>query len=224
MRAVSACTTGTRERAALLRLDFGLELLVLDLLVALEGDAVDHRIFDDGDGQPSALDRRTNVLEQTGGIERLHAFVDLECVEAAARSRPEVGADGLGLDPLVALDDDGTDRRRLSIGDACRERHDTDALNKIPPRTRQATPSPRTSHLQSFIPHAPFVVPFGHPEIGYPRERSSLSPERPYRHAACTGFFLLCNQVLSPPCPFTPRKLQPPYDAVHWAARCRMSL
>src|SRR5262249_20732931 len=36
------------SRAALLRLDFGLELLVLDLPFALKRDAVDDRIFDDG--------------------------------------------------------------------------------------------------------------------------------------------------------------------------------
>ena len=73
----------TRERAALLRLDFGLELLVLDLLVALEGNAIDDRVFDDREDQPAALDRRPDVPEQAGRVERLHAFVDLE-----ASSRP----------------------------------------------------------------------------------------------------------------------------------------
>src|SRR5215468_4725894 len=113
---------GTRERTALLRLDFGLELIVLDLLVALEGNAVDDRVFDDRDGQPSALDRRSNILEQASGNKRLHAFVDLEGVKLATRSWPEVGADGVRLDPLVALNNDGADR--LGIGRACRERHD----------------------------------------------------------------------------------------------------
>src|SRR5262249_39629927 len=37
----------------------------------------------------------------------------------------------------------------------------TPAHANSPTRTRQATPSPRTSPLQSFIPHTPFVVPFG---------------------------------------------------------------
>ena len=40
---------GARERAARLGLDFGGELLVLDLLVALERDAADHRVFHHGD-------------------------------------------------------------------------------------------------------------------------------------------------------------------------------
>src|SRR5262245_5045261 len=92
-----------RERAALLRLDLGPELLVLDLPVALEVDAVDHRVLDHRDDQPPALDAGTDLLKQAGGVKRLHALVDLECVEPAARPGLEVGADGIGFDPLVAL-------------------------------------------------------------------------------------------------------------------------
>ncbi len=44
----------TRERAARLGLDFRRKLLVLDLLVALEGDAADHRVFDHDDDDPAA--------------------------------------------------------------------------------------------------------------------------------------------------------------------------
>jgi hypothetical protein len=79
-----------RERAALLGLNLGLELLVLDLLVALERDAVDHRVLDHGDGQAPARHRGTNILEQAGRKQRLDAFVDLECVEPAARSGLEI--------------------------------------------------------------------------------------------------------------------------------------
>src|SRR5262245_34081081 len=49
------------------------------------------------------------------------------------------------------------------------------ALNKLPPRTRQARPSPRTSQLRSFIPHTPFVVP-----IWTPQTRVSHEKGRPY--------------------------------------------
>jgi hypothetical protein len=34
----------------------------------------------------------------------------------------------------------------------------TPPLNTLPPRTRQVRPSPRTSHLRSFIPHAPHFL------------------------------------------------------------------
>ena len=50
----SACTVGARQRAACFRLDFLLQLLVLDLVVALERKAVDDRRFNDGDNQPAA--------------------------------------------------------------------------------------------------------------------------------------------------------------------------
>src|SRR5262249_60310569 len=56
---------GARERSALLGLDFAFQLFILDLLVALKRDAVDHRIFDHGDNQASALNRRPAILEHT---------------------------------------------------------------------------------------------------------------------------------------------------------------
>jgi hypothetical protein len=61
-------------------------LLVLDLLVALKGDSIDDRIFDDGDDEASALNGRNDVLKQSCGEEGFDAFVDLEGVEAPARS------------------------------------------------------------------------------------------------------------------------------------------
>src|SRR5512144_1568174 len=99
----------------------------------------------------------------------------------------------------------------------------TPMLNEIPPRTRQATPSPRTSHLQSFIRHAPFVVPFGLPPgPGSPRERSSLSPEGPHRRRRRCRLFPVAQTSPSPALPLVhPEKLHPSYDAVHWAARCK---
>src|SRR5262245_14499819 len=105
----------TRQRAALLRLDFRAELLVLDLFVALECDAVDHRVLDYRDDQPPALDRGTDLLEQAGGVKPLDTLVDLKGVESAARAGLEIGTDGIGLDPLVALHHDRAD---LGIGRA----------------------------------------------------------------------------------------------------------
>src|SRR5713101_10179716 len=76
----------------------------------------------------------------------------------------------------------------------------TPALNKIPPRTRPATPSPRKSHLQIFIRTTPFVVPFGHPYEAGTHEKGRHDPQKgSTSSAACTGFFLLRNQVLPPP-------------------------
>src|SRR5262249_34947577 len=61
---------GTGERAALLRLDFGLELFVLDLFVAFKRDAVDDRIFDDGNTRRPPLTERRNFWKWPVGIKR----------------------------------------------------------------------------------------------------------------------------------------------------------
>src|SRR5262245_33198908 len=52
-------------------------------------------------------------------------------------------------------------------------------LNNIPPRTRQAIPSPRASHLPSFIPQTPLSSPSSAFSSRHSRERSSLAPESP---------------------------------------------
>src|SRR5262249_49536153 len=51
----------TRQRPALLGLDFAFQLFILDLLIALKRNAVDHRIFDHADDQASALNRRPDI-------------------------------------------------------------------------------------------------------------------------------------------------------------------
>ena len=93
-----------RQRAARLGLDFRRKLLVLDLLVALEGDAADHRVFDHGHHQATAGLVDLHVLEQAGLDQRLQAVIDLRLVEAPAGTRLEIGADGLDFDAPVAFD------------------------------------------------------------------------------------------------------------------------
>ena len=95
-----------RQRAARLRLHLGLKLLVLDLLVALEGDAADDRVFDHADHDPAAGLVDLDVLEQAGLDQRLQRVVDLALVEPTARTGSEIGADGFDLNPPVALDHD----------------------------------------------------------------------------------------------------------------------
>src|SRR5262249_51048033 len=105
----------------------------------------------------------------------------------------------------------------------------TPPLNKPPPRTRQTRPSPRISHLRSFIPHAPLSSPFGYRQIGYhtrkvvPIPRNARTPAPPPLQPPSVGPLA---QPLLPPAfaPLNPEKFQPPYDAVHWAARCSRSL
>ena len=63
-----------RQRAARLRLNFRRELVVLGLLVALEGDPVDDRVFDHRDDDPAAGVTDADVGKQAGGEERLEGL------------------------------------------------------------------------------------------------------------------------------------------------------
>src|SRR5262245_41483888 len=95
-----------RERAARFRLHLGVELLVLETLVALERHPIDDGGFNDRDDDLAAGAPDLHVLEQPGVDEGLVGAVDLEVVEALARPEPEVRLDRAGLDPTIALDDD----------------------------------------------------------------------------------------------------------------------
>ena len=106
MRCTSACTVGRDSVPRGLRLHLVGELIVLELLVALERDAVDDRVFHHGDDQPAAGLVDPHVLEQAGGVQRLERLVDLVAVEPLAGIEPEIGADGIGLDAAIAFDDD----------------------------------------------------------------------------------------------------------------------
>ena len=84
MRWTSACTVGRDNVPRGLDWIFELELLVLGLLVALEGDAVDHRIFDHGHDQPAAGLVDAHVLEQAGA----HTSAFRAVIDFGGSSRP----------------------------------------------------------------------------------------------------------------------------------------
>src|SRR5262249_17475657 len=101
-----------RERAARLGLHFGRKLLVLDLLVALEGNAIDHGILDHGDENLATRTGDPPVPEQPGLDPRLEAVVDRTAAELAAGAGLEIRADGLDLNATIADDFDRIDRLR----------------------------------------------------------------------------------------------------------------
>ena len=88
--------------------DFGLELFVLDLLVAFESHAADDRVLDDHDDQTAASLIDLHVLEQAGLDQGLQAVVDPRAVEASAGAGLEIGTDGIGFDAAVAFHTDGS--------------------------------------------------------------------------------------------------------------------
>ncbi len=129
-----------RQGAARLRLHFGFQLLVLGLLVALEGDPVDHRVLHHRDDQPAAGVADAHVGKQSGRVKRLEAFVDLGGTQLAAWAGLEIGADGGRLDPPVAFNDDGIDGLRNC--DARRRNCHHPGNANTPPRTAKQKPAP----------------------------------------------------------------------------------
>ncbi len=104
-----------RQRTTLLGLDFLLELLVLQPVIAFEGKPIDDRRLHHRDDHFAAGLGNVDVLEQARRVERLEGSVDLGGVEMLARGHFEIRADGVGFDAAVTLDDNGT-RGKASIG------------------------------------------------------------------------------------------------------------
>ncbi len=90
-------------------LDFGVEFLVVELVVSFKGDAVDDRVFDDLDDEHVADPAQIDVGEQTGRKQRLQGRVEFFRIPRVAGLDLQVGADGVGLDPLRADDLNGGD-------------------------------------------------------------------------------------------------------------------
>jgi hypothetical protein len=142
---------GARKRAALLRLDFQLELVLLDLLVALECDSIDDRVFDQGHDDAAAGLADAHVLEQAGRVQRLVGVVDHLGVETAARSHPEIGADRRGFDAPIAFDDNRIDRGRtgrLRIRNVCRQTGGRQAQYYPPENKAGDAQSPNKPHTK----------------------------------------------------------------------------
>ena len=133
-----------REGAARLGLDFGRELLVLDLLVALKGDAADHRVFHHRDDDLAAPRVDADVLEQAGFDQRLEAVVDLGLAETAAGTRAEIGTDGFDFDAAVPLHRDGGNR--LGSGRRRDKRHRQCGGNRHSVHDQGSEQAPPYSH------------------------------------------------------------------------------
>src|SRR6266446_230613 len=87
----------------------------------------------------------------------------------------EIRADGLGLDPLIALNDDGADG--LGIGGACGERYDaTTQYSSGEDKAGEAKPSNKPS--TKFHPPRALYRPLWAPRPRVPHEKGR-SPERP---------------------------------------------
>src|SRR6185503_17966436 len=201
-----------RQRAARLGLNFGLELVVLGLLVAFERDLVDHRILGDDDEQASAGVLDMDVREQTGGVEALEAFVDLGGAEPATRASMEIGADGPRLDTAVALDLDRIDGLRHS-GARPGNRQGSGSDKEAAEEHASERKSPNTPHTKSHALRA--LLSLRPPPTGI-RRAAGLA------FVLCTAFWRTCKRKSPRNFPFPLRKLQP--SNAFEVARWRMSL
>ena len=84
----------------------GFQDFVVHLTVAFEGDAVDDRIFDDGNDKDVAIAPDGDIGKQTGGVQALQGAIDTRRIEVVPRPDEQVGTHRLRFDPLRALDDD----------------------------------------------------------------------------------------------------------------------
>ncbi len=102
-----ALQANVAEHAARLRFGQRLELLGLYLLVAFETYRVNDRVLGNAHDKRIAAAIDLHVRKEPGVIERLDGVVDVPGSEGFAGTDRHVVADGFGVDPGVALDDDG---------------------------------------------------------------------------------------------------------------------
>src|SRR5580704_14927802 len=110
-----------RENLARLRLHFVAQLVVFDLAVTLEGDAVDDRVLGDFHDQGRPLHVDHDICKKSGPEQRLQRAVGRRRVVGLAFLELEIGANRLGFGADVALNLNGSDcsaRRCNSAGSA----------------------------------------------------------------------------------------------------------
>ena len=107
-----------RKDLARFRLHFVAQLVVLDLAVTLEGDAVDDRILGDLHDQGRALHVDHDVCEKAGPEQRLQRAIGRRRIVGLAFLELEIGADRLRFGADVALNLDGGDRSARWCGGA----------------------------------------------------------------------------------------------------------
>ena len=125
-----------------------LEFLVLDLLVAFERHAVEHRRFVEMHDQPfaGALDR--DIVEQAGCHQRLQRRIARGFIEAAVGRGVKIGTHRLGVDPAVALDLDGLGRD----GSAPKNSPSAATSKRTRCEPRRHSPARRPFHPSSSLP------------------------------------------------------------------------
>ncbi len=128
---------GALQRAARLGFDHGRKVLVLDLLVAFEGDAVEHRRFGQMHDQPfaGAIDR--NLVEQAGCDQRLQRRIARGVVKPPVGRGVKIRTHRLGIDAAIALDHDGSRDDGAVSAASRRRRHQPEHARQASSRQRR---------------------------------------------------------------------------------------
>ena len=93
-----------------------LQVLGLDVLVALDLEAFDRRPFDHSDDQRAAVAPHLDIAEEAGRIQGAHRFGDAALIELIADIDRQVVVDRALGDALQAFDADIADRERRRCG------------------------------------------------------------------------------------------------------------
>lgn len=129
---------GCRVGKPWLQLHYLGQLVIVDLVVALEGDLIDRRVFLDGDNETAGLGHHLHVLEQARLEKIAHREVELLGRDRLAGLDPGKHPDRIGLDTLVPRDVDPTEDRRPLGERQCRwqdehkEENDDDKPGETP--------------------------------------------------------------------------------------------
>ncbi|MCY1228430.1 hypothetical protein D9M72_407470 [compost metagenome] len=115
-------------RAERLRAHDALQLVVLDLAVAVEDDLIDQLILAHADDQRTAGDVDADVGEVARGVQALHGSVDIRVAEGLAGNDRDVRSDRLSADARCPAYFDTIDDRSFCDGRAC-EQPNTSARN-----------------------------------------------------------------------------------------------
>ena len=144
------------------QLDLAVEVLVGELRIPLEGDAVDDRVLDHLDDQGVALADELDIGEEPGCEQRLQRAIDAFGIPLITRLDQQVRAHRLRLDPLDPLDPD--------IGDRATARHGrgrgrggspplpTAPTRSPPPARRPAWPASGKSRASDPKPPTPTLT------------------------------------------------------------------
>ena len=102
---------GAREHRPRLELDLPLQRIVIDLVVPLEGDAIDDGILDHHHDHGGVLAADADVREEPGCKQGLQGVVDCQRIVAIADAELQIGPNGLRLHTAVAFHSDDPDDR-----------------------------------------------------------------------------------------------------------------